>query len=151
MALTLLYVTQVNKAASGNNMASINFDNALGLHARALQLRASRAEVLANNLANADTPGFKARDINFRAVLAGEVEAQKSVAVDRTHSGHLAGRSQIDEQLLYRNPTQPSIDGNTVDTQIEKSQFAKNSMDYNSTFEFLSSKFKGLRNAVRGE
>ena len=132
-------------------MASINFDNALGLHASALQLRAARAEILANNLANADTPGFKSRDINFREVLAGEVEARQSVAVKRTHTGHLAGRSQAEQQLLYRNPTQPSIDGNTVDSQIEKAQFAKNSMDYNTTFEFLSSKFKGLRNAVRGE
>ena len=132
-------------------MASISFDNALGLHARALQVRAARAEVLANNLANADTPGFKARDMNFRAVLAGEVEAANSLSVQRTNSGHLLGRVTSDEQMLYRNPTQPSIDGNTVETQIEKSHFAKNSMDYNATFEFLSGKFKGLRNAVRGE
>ena len=132
-------------------MASISFDNALGLHAKALHVRAARAEVLANNLANADTPGFKARDINFRAVLAGEVERSQSLSVERTNSGHLAGRVKADEQLLYRNPNQPSIDGNTVETQIEKSHFAKNSMDYNATFEFLSGKFKGLRNAVRGE
>lgn len=132
-------------------MASINFDNALGLHASALQLRAARSEILANNLANADTPGFKARDINFRAVLAGEVEAQQSLSVEKTHSGHLNGRTQVDEHLLYRNPTQPSIDGNTVDSQIEKAQFAKNSMDYNTTFEFLSGRFKGMRNALRGE
>lgn len=132
-------------------MASIGFDNALGLHARALQVRAARAEVLANNLANADTPGFKARDMNFRAVLAGEVEAANNLSMQRTHNGHIAGKGSQDEQLLYRNPMQPSIDGNTVETQIEKSHFAKNSMDYNATFEFLSGKFKGLRNALRGE
>lgn len=132
-------------------MASINFDNALGIHASALQVRASRAEILANNLANADTPGFKARDINFKAILAGEVAAKKSLGVDRTHEGHLTGTSRSQSDLLYRNPSQPSIDGNTVDTQIEKGQFARNSMDYSASFEFLSGRFKGMRNALRGE
>lgn len=132
-------------------MASINFDNALGIHASALQLRASRAEILANNLANADTPGFKARDVNFKALLAGELAAKQSLNVERTHSGHLAGTGRTETDLMYRNPSQPSIDGNTVDTQIEKTQFARNSMDYNASFEFLSGKFKGMRNALRGE
>ena len=132
-------------------MASINFSNALGIHPDALQLRASRAEILANNLANADTPGFKARDINFQAVLKGELSSQRSVTVERTHSGHLAGRGGLDEELLYRNPTQPSIDGNTVDSQMEQALFARNAMNYNASFEFLNSKFQGMRGAIRGE
>lgn len=132
-------------------MASINFTNALGIHSSALQLRAARAEILANNLANSDTPGFKARDINFQAVLAGEVSARNSVAMQRTHTGHLIGRSQRDDELLYRNPIQPSIDGNTVDSQMEQALFSRNSMNYNASFEFLSGKFKGMKGAIRGE
>lgn len=132
-------------------MASINFTNALGIHPNALQLRATRAEVLANNLANADTPGFKARDINFQAMLTAEKSASRSVAVERTHSGHLSGRASIDEELLYRNPTQPSIDGNTVDSQMEQAMFARNALNYNASFEFLNGKFSGLKGAIRGE
>ncbi len=132
-------------------MASINFTNALGVHPSALQLRAARAEILANNLANSDTPGFKARDINFQAVLAGEINSRNSVALERTHSGHLSGRSQRDDELLYRNPIQPSIDGNTVDSQMEQALYGRNSMNYNASFEFLSGKFKGMKGAIRGE
>ena len=119
-------------------MASINFDNALGIHPKALQLRAARAEVLANNLANADTPNFKARDINFQATLAAQMPKEQSVAMDRTHRGHLQGRVSVQDELLYRNPYQPSVDGNTVDSQLEQSIFARNAMNYNASFEFLN-------------
>ncbi|MDK2779476.1 MAG: flagellar basal body rod protein FlgB [Pseudomonadota bacterium] len=132
-------------------MASINFSNALGVHTSALQLRAARAEILANNLANSDTPGFKARDINFQAALAGEVASQQGLGVSRTHKGHLEGRRDADDDLLYRNPTQPSIDGNTVDSQIEQAMFARNTLNYTASFEFLSGKFKGMKGAIRGE
>lgn len=133
-------------------MASINFSNALGVHSSAMQLRAQRAEVLANNLANSDTPGFKARDFDFQAALSGEMGKQ-GLGMTSTNRGHLAGTSGsgADSGLLYRNPLQPSIDGNTVDSQIEQAEFARNSLDYNASFEFLSGKFKGLRNAIRGE
>jgi len=132
-------------------MAAINFANALGVHASALQLRAARAEILANNLANSDTPQFKARDINFQAVLAGETAAHSSLGMTRTRAGHLEGRREVDEELLYRNPSQPSIDGNTVDSQIEQALFARNNLNYNASFEFLSSKFKGMNGAIRGD
>lgn len=137
----------------------ISFDKAFGVNERAVQTRIQRAEILANNLANADTPGFKARDFNFQAALKQAVEqrqqdagaASSSLPLERTHSGHIAGSGHIDENLLYRNPSQPSIDGNTVDTQIEQSLYARNSIDYNASFEFLSSKFKGLKGALRGD
>ncbi|MFY9180455.1 MAG: flagellar basal body rod protein FlgB [Venatoribacter sp.] len=133
-------------------MASINFDNALGIHAKALQLRAARAEILANNLANADTPGFKARDINFQAILQGELKKSDSLSVERTNSAHLSGlQEEIEGNLMYRNPSQPSIDGNTVDSQIEQVLFARNSLNYNASFEFLNSKITGLKGAIRGE
>ena len=132
-------------------MASINFDNALGIHPKALQMRAARAEVIANNLANADTPGFKSRDFNFQAALAGEMNKGKTMPVERTHAGHLAPKATDDDGLLYRTPMQPSIDGNTVETQIEQAIFSRNAMSYNSSFEFLNRKFNGLTGAIRGE
>jgi flagellar basal-body rod protein FlgB len=132
-------------------MGSINFNNALGVHPDAMLLRGKRAEILANNLANSDTPGFKARDINFQAMLAKENKKQSSLQMNATNSAHLAGSGSTNSDLLYRNPSQPSIDGNTVDTQIEQTIFSRNAMDYNTSFEFLSKKFKGLKSAIRGE
>lgn len=133
-------------------MGAINFTNALGIHDNAMQLRAQRAEVLANNLANADTPGFKARDFDFKAILEAETHSNTSFGMSATHSAHLSSTSGFaDDELKYRNPLQPSIDGNTVDAQTEQALFARNSMDYNASFEFLSGKFKGMRNAIRGE
>jgi flagellar basal-body rod protein FlgB len=132
-------------------MGAINFTNGLGIHAKALQLRAARAEVLANNLANADTPGFKARDINFRAILAEEQQQASSLQIQQTREGHLAGRGRQHDDLLYRIPNQPAVDGNTVETQIEQAIYSRNAMSYEASFEFLNSKFKGMRNAWRGE
>lgn len=130
-------------------MGSINFNNALGLHPDAMLLRAKRTEILANNLANSDTPGFKSRDMNFQAMLA--QETQSGLAMSGTNSAHISGSASRNSDLLFRNPSQPSIDGNTVDTQLEQTIFTRNAMDYNSSFEFLSSKFKGLKSAIRGE
>lgn len=140
-------------------MGSINFSNALGIHDDALQLRSRRAEVLANNLANADTPGFKARDFDFKAILANESAANENRNnsahhLSTTHRGHFdisSGSEGVEDGLQYRNALQPSIDGNTVDAQTEQAEFARNSLDYNASFEFLSGKFKGMRNAIRGE
>ena len=132
-------------------MGSINFNNALGIHDNAMQLRARRAEVLANNMANSDTPGFKARDFDFKAILAGETQKEQAMGMARTHAGHLSGTVDVDGGLMYRNPLQPSIDGNTVDSQTEQAEFARNSLDYNASFEFLNGKFKGLKGAIRGE
>ena len=132
-------------------MGSINFNNALGIHDNAMMLRSRRAEVLANNLANSDTPGYKARDFDFQAILAGETQSEQALGMSRTHSGHLTGTVDVDNELKYRNPLQPSIDGNTVDSQTEQALFARNSLDYNASFEFLNGKFKGMKGAIRGE
>ncbi|WP_250658527.1 flagellar basal body rod protein FlgB [Alkalimarinus coralli] len=133
---------------------SISFDNALGIHEQALNVRVKRAEVLANNLANADTPGFKARDLDFKAVLNSKLNQPGEAApmsVAKTNSKHLSTASASSESLLYRNPTQPSIDGNTVDTQQEMAAYMKNAMDYQASFQFLNGKFKSITNAIRGE
>ncbi|KZY94168.1 flagellar biosynthesis protein FlgB, partial [Oleiphilus sp. HI0073] len=100
---------------------AISFDNALGIHPQALELRVQRAELMANNLANADTPGFKARDIDFKAALA-EQNAQlgDQLNMAATSSGHISNHSEMGKaEVLYRTPLQPSLDGNTVDTQQE--------------------------------
>lgn len=132
-------------------MSALGFQNSLGVHPTALLTRAHRSEVLANNLANSDTPDFKSRDIDFKAIIAGEAKKHSSLAVERTNSGHIKGRGHNGYDLLYRQPYQPAIDGNTVDDNTENSLFTENAMDYSASFEFLNSKFKGLTGAIRGE
>ncbi|MBA1200813.1 flagellar basal body rod protein FlgB [Pseudomonas capeferrum] len=134
---------------------SISFDKALGIHERALNFRAQRAEVLANNIANADTPNYKARDMDFSSMLAAESEKRQggSFGLERTNSRHIdaQGASTGEQTLQYRTPMQPSIDQNTVDAQIEQSNYAQNAMDFQASFTLLNSKFKGLISALRGE
>ena len=134
---------------------SISFDKALGIHEKALGFRAQRAEVLANNLANADTPNYKARDLDFASVLAAQADKSKRepVSLNITDSHHIAaqGLASGDSTLLYRVPTQPSIDQNTVDEQIEQSNYAENAVQFQASFTLLNAKFKGLISAIRGE
>lgn len=133
---------------------SISFDSALGIHEKALGFRSQRAEVLANNLANADTPGYKARDLDFASVLAAQADKnQRSFALATTQTQHIAaeGLSTGDAGLNYRVPTQPSIDQNTVDEQIEQSNYAENAVQFQASFTLLNAKFKGLVAAIRGE
>ena len=129
----------------------ISFDSALGIHQQALAVRARRAEYLASNIANADTPGYKARDIDFRQAFS-QAQAMKGTTVARTHSQHISPDIAAgNTQTLYRIPHQPSMDGNTVDAQIEKSEFADNALRYQASLSFLDGKFKGLLRAIKGE
>ena len=134
-------------------MTTISFDNAFGVHDDALRLRSQRSEVLANNLANADTPGFKARDIDFKAALQQAQGQQDDMAMAASDPGHMTGGggSGGSPELMYRNPIQPSIDGNTVDTQTEMSKYMRNSMDFQASFQFLNSSIKGLKDALAGQ
>jgi len=121
---------------------TISIDSALGIHANALRLRERRTELLANNLANADTPGFKARDLDFRAVLT---QQGAGMALASTDPGH------IRDPAPYRVPTQSSLDGNTVDPHLEKAAFAENTVRYQATLMLLKAKISGLTTAIRGE
>lgn len=133
-------------------MPAINFSNALGIHEPALYLRSRRAEVLSNNLANADTPNFKARDVDFNSLLEQASAAQNASAPQRTNGRHLSlDSSDVNGDLLYRTPSQPSIDGNTVEEHGEMARFAKNGQDFEASLYFLNSKFRGLQSAIRGE
>ncbi|AUF95560.1 flagellar basal-body rod protein FlgB [Pseudomonas sp. BIGb0278] len=134
---------------------SISFDKALGIHEKALGFRAQRAEVLANNITNADTPNYKARDMDFSSVLAAESDKQQNgrIALDRTNTRHIEaqGLAMGDDTLKYRTPTQPSVDQNTVDAQVEQANYTENAIGFQASFTLLNSKFKGLVSALRGE
>jgi flagellar basal-body rod protein FlgB len=129
----------------------MKLDQALGIYEHTLQLRARRSEVLAANLANADTPGYKARDIDFTKVLQGQMEPGAKLTV--THSRHIGtlGAGLPANALAYRVPLQPSVDGNTVDPDHEQMAFSRNAMEYQASLEFLSGRIKGLRSAIRGD
>ncbi len=117
-------------------------------------LRARRTEVLANNIANADTPNFKARDIDFKAALAAELQGSESPGRLRaTHARHIseASAGAAGDELMYRNPLLPSLDGNTVDGHVEQAEFANNTLHFMASMRFLDGKFKGLMTAIKGE
>jgi len=130
-----------------------DLDSAMGLHEQALYLRARRSSVLASNLANADTPNYKARDLDFQSALrsAAGMETGNSVNVATTDAGHLGGLGGDVGDMLYRQPLQPSLDGNTVDAQIEKVKFAENALQYQASLQFLGAKFHNLMLAIKGE
>jgi flagellar basal-body rod protein FlgB len=132
---------------------SISFANALGIHESALHFRSERASVLANNLANIDTPNFKAKDLDFKHALNQQMQTTNRFDVNTTNEMHIGGSSLLadDGDLLYRTPQQPSIDGNTVEDQIEHAEYMKNTLAFQASFQFLNAKFQGLRSAIRGE
>ena len=124
-----------------------------GQHADALALRAARNEVLATNLANADTPGYLARDFDFAAALKGE-GASVPLSLRKTDGEHLGTEPNLlstRTALAWRVPTQPSVDGNTVETEVEQAQYAENVVGYQASLTFLNQRIAGLRLAIRGE
>ena len=132
-------------------------DGALRMHQLALGLRAERQQVLANNIANADTPNFKARDFDFAAELARAAQAQPAAgpqALRTTDARHLSGRLgglASERELLYRIPGQPSMDGNTVDMDLERGEFADNAMRYQVSLTLMNSRIQGLKTALQPE
>lgn len=129
----------------------MKIDEAFGIHEQALRLRAARAEVLAANLANADTPGFKARDVDFAAILRGELPSP--VRLTATRPGHIGSDNGVipSSRLLYRNPIQPSVDGNTVDMVREQVAFSQNAMQYQASMRLLDGKIRSLLTAIKGD
>lgn len=119
---------------------------------QALNLRTQRHQVLASNIANADTPHFKARDFNFEAAMQQAMSGRKGVgAVDlaRTSAGHIAGNGNSGPAVLqFRTDTQSAVDGNTVDMDVERTQIAENAMQYQILTQLISDKFRGVRSAL---
>lgn len=132
----------------------ISFEAAFGPHPDALALRAERMNILANNIAHADTPGYQARDIDFRTVLSQRVgeAGEPGLRVRSTHSGHVEASTAFGSpELMYRQAWMPSPDSNTVDVQIEQAEMAENNIQWQAAYRFLSGRITGLRTAIRGE
>jgi flagellar basal-body rod protein FlgB len=134
----------------------INLNAYLGVHQDALKVRGQRTEVLARNLANADTPGYQARDLDFRAALAqASGSADAPVALTTTHANQIAtaidASGETTANLKYRVPLAPALDGNTVDVQMEQANFAENAVRFQATLSFLNARFRGLMTAITGQ
>jgi len=134
----------------------LNLNAYLGIEPDALKVYSQRADVLAANLANADTPGYQARDIDFRAALAAAGSPGDPLRPTTTNPGDVTAAATADgsvstEQFLkYRVPLAPALDGNTVDSQMEESQFAQNTVRYQAALTFLENRFSELTTAITG-
>jgi flagellar basal-body rod protein FlgB len=125
-------------------------DDAFRFQQQALGLLARRQDILASNIANADTPGYQARDIDFtnqlKNAVANQHQVKSSVSLSLTSDRHIAAKAKLidDAQLMYRIPDQPSADGNTVDMDRERVNFADNSTKYQSSLTFLGADIKKM-------
>ncbi|MBI2382562.1 MAG: flagellar basal body rod protein FlgB [Gammaproteobacteria bacterium] len=131
-----------------------NLDPLFGIHADALKLRSQRMEVLASNLANADTPNFKARELDFKSALEQAASsAGFNLSTARTNPTHVAVAATAGGApgLVYRIPLQPSTDGNTVEVPQEQAAFAENALQYQASLSFIERRLEGLLLAIRGE
>ena len=126
--------------------------NTLSTYESALLVRARRNEVLAGNIANADTPGYKARDLDFQAALS-QAQGGSSLQLATTSEMHRQSWGQgaaWQADAMCRVPMQPTLDGKTVETDVEQAQFAENAVQYQASLLFLSGKIRGLRDAIKG-
>jgi flagellar basal-body rod protein FlgB len=127
------------------------FRNVFGIHERALLLAGERVGVLATNIANADTPNYKARDLDFAAVLAGEHSGGLALATTRVRHLPAAEPGPAGAPLLYRIPFQPSLDGNTVEAPAEQARFAETSVRYQASLMFINRRISSLESALSSQ
>lgn len=131
---------------------ALDLDGYLGIHAKALMLREQRTSQLANNMANVNTPNYKAQDIDFNDVLGQAMTSSnqaREMVIDSPN--HLPGQTGFNTQLKYRTPNHVSLDGNTVDKDMETTIFASNALSYQASLTFLDGKIKSMMTALRGE
>ena len=124
-------------------------ENALGIHERAIAVRNRRVELISQNIANADTPNYKARDVDFKKLIAG-VEGMQVMATDKRHY-EIAQLENTPDGLKFRVPFNSATDGNTVEMSVEQAQYAKATADCQATLMFLENRISGIRKALRGE
>jgi flagellar basal-body rod protein FlgB len=134
----------------------LSIDAYLGVQQDALKVQSKRMEVLAKNLANVDTPNYKAQDIDFRTALAQAGSPGASLPLTTTTGGQIGnttttGNVDLSSALKYRTPLAPSLDGNTVDAQMEQAAFADNTVRYQATLSFLTGSLKDLMTAITGQ
>jgi flagellar basal-body rod protein FlgB len=127
-------------------------DRAFSIHDDALMMRSQRSSILAANIANADTPNYKARDMDFQQMMQQLQDPQSELNLETTNSHHLSLNSGDAESFIkYRNPLNPSLDGNTVDMHAEQARFSQNALQYQASLTMLNSKIRGLQLAIRGQ
>lgn len=134
-------------------------DSALGIHPAALTFRSERGAVLAANIANSTTPGYRARDYDFQEALKASMKEQSAgaagnlnVGVTGTHAKHISTASVNDYGgLLYRMPTRVSTNDNTVEADVEQAAFAENALRYQASLQFLNGSISGIRKAITGK
>ncbi len=129
-------------------------DLALQFQETALRLREKRQEVIASNIANADTPHYQARDIDFSSALhnalAGNNQSLPLASRDQRHLGTGTTSSSDGTPLLYRSVIQPSADGNTVDMNVERANFSENTIRYEASLKFASQQIKDVLTVLQG-
>lgn len=127
-------------------------ENLFGVHERSMLLRGERSAILASNLANADTPNYKARDFDFSAALVA-ARASTDLPLARTSPSHVgtASFSVSSGELKYRMPYQPSLDGNTVEAPVEQAAFAENAVRYQASLMFINRRIASLEMALTGQ
>ena len=134
---------------NSHNLWSVDMlDTIFGIHGEALQLKARRVEVLSTNIANADTPGFKAKDIDFRTVLGWRLE---TAGLLTTHASHRKGPGHSDNGEVFSVPYNTAVDGNTVEIGLEQAKFGKASVEYQATLDFLQGRVASYKRALKGE
>ena len=122
-------------------MSALNLDSYFGINAKALSASEERASIIANNLANVDTPNYKAKDMDFHEYLAASM-GESSQGLKTTCANHIGTNANFSTILNYRQVDHVSLDGNTVDKDVETTEFAKNAVNYQATVSFLNSKIK---------
>ena len=125
-------------------------DDYLHFNEAALNLRSQRQQLLASNIANADTPGFKARDIDFTSALAGAMSGASPTAAAQAGNSHPVATLNMPAAPLYRTPVQGAVDGNTVDMDVERNQFADNSIRYEAGITMLNAQIRNMMAAIQG-
>lgn len=122
----------------------------LGVYESAMNLRVERQQVIASNIANADTPNYKAKDFDFQSALTSALSGQQTgLALTQTSAGHMNASAEIAAGTLqYRTERQSAADGNTVDMDIERSELTENSLQYEVLTRLISDKLSGLRSAI---
>ncbi len=130
---------------------AISFNNALGIHQHTVGVRERNAEVISSNIAQANTPGYKAKGLDFQKAL-GAATSGASISLATTDGRHIPASMAVAGETLYRVPTQPDTgDGNTVDLDLERNLFMQNQIRHQASLDFLGGKFKNLTKAIKGE
>jgi len=129
---------------------AISFDKGFELHAQGMQIRSARAEIIAGNIANADTPGYKAKGMDFQKAMQ-QASQQQQMGMSKTNAKHFDIRTELNNTTNFRIPDQPDTgDGNTVDVQVERNLYLENSLEYQAGLQFLNGKIKALQKAISG-